>query len=207
MSFSALLSDPLLSLWSQPVTGLEIIAFVSGLASVWLTYRMHIANWPLGMVSVSCYAWLFFHARLYADASLQIAFLVLCAYGWWRWLQGRSARGHIAVNRAPLRECALVGGITLAAILGVALLLHVETDSPAPLLDASVFSLSLAATYGQARARLESWWLWIAVDLISIPLYWSRSLPLTAFLYVLFLLICLRGLAGWNSQLRKQVAA
>jgi len=60
MSFASLLSDPLLSLWSQPVTGLEIIAFVTGLASVWLTYRMHVANWPLGMVSVGCYAWLFF---------------------------------------------------------------------------------------------------------------------------------------------------
>jgi nicotinamide mononucleotide transporter len=207
MSLSALLSDPLLSLWNQPVTGLEVIAFVTGLASVWLTYRMHIANWPLGMLSVGCYAWLFFHARLYADASLQIAFLALCAYGWWSWLRERGARAHIAVSRAPLRECVVAAGVTLAAIAAVALFLHHYTDSPAPLLDACVFALSLAATYGQARARLESWWLWIAVDLISIPLYWSRSLPLTAFLYILFLLICLRGLAGWKAQLRAGVAA
>src|SRR6202012_4649806 len=111
-------------------------------------------NWPLGMASVGCYAWLFFHARLYADASLQIAFLLLCAYGWWRWARERGARAHIAVSRAPGRECMLVVALTLVSALAVAWVLRGYTDSPAPLLDASIFSISLAATYGQARARL-----------------------------------------------------
>jgi nicotinamide mononucleotide transporter len=195
------LFQPAFSLWGQPVTGLEVFAFLTGIGAVWYTYRLHIINWPLGIASVGCYAWLFQQARLYADASLQVAFILLGLYGWWTWARERGPRTNIRVTRAPTRESAVVMGTTVAATLLIAWVLTHYTDSPAPLIDAAIFSLSLAATYGQARARLESWWLWIVVDIISIPLYWSRGLPLTAILYVLFLLICLRGLAAWRAQL------
>lgn len=202
MNPANLLTAPAFSLWNQPVSGLELLAFVTGLGAVWLTYRIHIANWPLGMVSVAAYAWLFLQARLYADALLQVAFLVLCAYGWHAWARGRrGAQAHIPVSRMPSREAAVLAALTCAAIVLIAVILIFYTDSPAPFLDAAIFALSLAATYAQARARVESWWLWIAVDIISVPLYWSRGLPLTAILYVLFLLICLRGLTAWRAQL------
>ena len=206
MNLASLLTAPLFSLWDQPVSGLELIGFSTGLGAVWLTYRLHIANWPLGMVSVAIYGWLFFHARLYADALLQLAFLVLCIYGWRAWAQGQRGQGFMPVTRMRLREAALLAACAGAAIGLIACVLIAYTDSPAPFLDAAIFSLSLAATWAQARARLECWWLWIAVDLISIPLYWTRGLPLTAILYLLFLLICLRGLAAWRLQLQKAPA-
>ena len=75
------------------------------------------------------------------------------------------------------------------------------TDSPAPWPDGSVLVLSLLATWAQARRRIESWVLWIVVDLISIPLYWSRSLPLTAILFAIFLVLCIAGLVSWSKRL------
>jgi len=198
-----LLTSPAFSLWQQPVSGLELLAVLAGLGSVWFTYKLHIVNWPLGMVSVASYGSLFLGAKLYADALLQIAFFVLCAYGWLSWAQGKQGP-HIPVARASRRQATITLAIALAALIGIALALHRHTDSPAPAIDAAIFALSLAATYGQARAWLESWWLWITVDIISVPLYYSRGLPLTAVLYVIFLLICLRGLAAWRAQLVEQ---
>lgn len=198
-----LFTAPVFSLWNQPVSGLELLAVVTGLGSVWFTYKLHIVNWPLGMVSVASYGWLFLGAKLYADASLQVAFFILCAYGWVSWAREKQG-AHIPVTRAPRREAAITLALALAALACIALVLHRYTDSPAPLIDAAIFSLSLAATYGQAKAWLESWWLWISVDIISVPLYYSRGLPLTALLYVIFLLICLRGLAAWRAQLVEQ---
>jgi nicotinamide mononucleotide transporter len=199
-----LLTTPVFSLWQQPVSGLELLAVLTGLGSVWFTYKLHIVNWPLGMVSVASYGSLFLGAKLYADALLQVAFFVLCAYGWVSWARGTrpsNEGAHILVARASRRQAALTLAIALTALVGIALALHRYTDSPAPAIDAAIFSLSLAATYGQAKAWLESWWLWITVDIISVPLYYSRGLPLTAVLYVIFLLICLRGLAAWRAQL------
>jgi nicotinamide mononucleotide transporter len=70
-----------------------------------------------------------------------------------------------------------------------------------PAWDASVLTLSLAATYGQARKLLESWWIWIAVDVLSIPLYLVRGLYPTAALYAVFLALCVVGLRSWMREL------
>ncbi|RYF41244.1 MAG: nicotinamide riboside transporter PnuC [Comamonadaceae bacterium] len=190
-----------MTLWNQSTSLLEIAAFLSGLCSVWLTRRLHIGNWPAGIVSCVCFGVLFVEARLYADALLQIAFIVLGLYGWRSWALARSRTGEVPVSRATGGEVALGLALAAAGTFAAAWVLGRFTDSPVPLPDAAILVLSLIATWAQARSRIECWLVWIVVDVISIPLYWSRGLPLTAVLYVLFLLICLGGLASWRQRL------
>jgi len=194
------------TLAGQTTSALEVAAFVSGLLSVWLTQRLNVWNWPAGIVSVACFAWLFFDASLYAAAALQLVFIVLCIYGWWSWSHDRAGTDTQPVSHATSREITLGLALAAAGTWACALLLTTRTDSPAPWPDAAVLSFSLLATWGQARRRIECWWAWIAVDLVSIPLYWSRDLPLTAALYVLFLLICAFGLRSWSKNLIPQGA-
>ena len=105
------------------------------------------------------------------------------------------------MRRTTGREWAWIALATLVAQAAVTLLLAHHTDSPAPLWDASVLTLSLAATDGQTQKMIESWWLWIAVDVISVPLYVSRHLYPTALLYVVFGVICVNGLRSWRRAL------
>ena len=191
----------MLTVAGQSISALELVAFVSGLLSVWLTQRMHIANWPVGMFNVVCFAFLFVDAKLYADALLQVAFFVLGAYGWWSWVRTKATEGSLPVTRASLAEIFAVVLLALVFTALAASTLMAWTDSPAPWPDGSVLVLSLLATWAQARRRIESWVLWIVVDLISIPLYWSRSLPLTAILFAIFLVLCIAGLLSWSKRL------
>ena len=195
----AWLEAPVFVLAGAPVSWAELLGDVTGGLCVWLVARQNVWNWPLGLANNVFWALLFFHAKLYGDALLQGVFFALGCYGWWRWVRpdGRSG-GALRVRRTTRREWVMLGALTLVSTALVATWLALRTDSPVPLADASVLTLSLAATWGQTGKLLESWWIWIAVDVISVPLYVSRDLLPTAALYFVFGLLCVKGLREWS---------
>jgi nicotinamide mononucleotide transporter len=69
--------------------------------------------------------------------------------------------------------------------------------------DGSSIALSLAAIFGQSRKYVESWWIWIAADIIYIPLYIYKSLWLTSVLYLVYLILCVIGLREWRRAVRE----
>jgi nicotinamide mononucleotide transporter len=167
---------------------------------VWLVVRENVWNWPLGLLNSTFFFVLFFRSRLYADMALQAMFFALNAYGWWNWLHGGEKRGVLCIsNTRPTEWIAYAAAIPAATLAMRELLLRV--NDAAPLLDAFTATLSVAAQYMQTRKRIEHWWLWIAADLVYIPLYVTRQLPLTAILYGIFLLMCAAGLRDWQRTL------
>jgi nicotinamide mononucleotide transporter len=184
------------------MTWLEIEGAVTGLLCVWLLARQNIWNWPIGIVNNILFIVLFWRSKLYGGATLQIVFAILGIYGWYQWLRITAPGVHLPVRRTAPGEWV---GLSLCVGLGQCAVfwwLSQHTDSPAPFWDAAEMVLSLAATYGQARKLLESWLIWILVDVISIPLYVSRGLYLTSLLYFLFLCLCVQGYWSWRNAVR-----
>lgn len=186
-------------LWGVPVTWTELLGDATGLACVAMVARQSLWNWPLGLLNNALFFLLFFRSKLYGDAFLQIIFALLSLYGWWSWAR-REEGTVLAVRRTGRSEALWLVGLTLFGTWGATRWLDHQTDSPVPLWDATVLVWSLVATYGQARKLLECWWVWIAVDLISIPLYVSRKLYPTAALYGIFTFICIMGLRAWTRE-------
>ena len=188
-------------------TWAEVLGFATGLVTVWLLVRQHILNWPLGILNVLLLMLVFWTAGLYADASLQIVYVLLGGYGWWAWLYGGERRSHLVVRKTSSTEWLwlALAGIVLTA--GLWAFLAKLTGSTVPFADALTTALSLLATYGQTRKLMENWWLWIAADVIYIPLYGYKDLWLTAILYVAFMALCVLGLRAWYRALRTQRAA
>lgn len=188
-------------------TWAEVLGFATGLVTVGLLVRQHILNWPLGILNVLLLMLVFWTAGLYADASLQIVYVLLGGYGWWAWLYGGERRSHLVVRKTSSTEWLwlALAGIVLTA--GLWAFLAKLTGSTVPLADALTTALSLLATYGQTRKLVENWWLWIAADVIYIPLYGYKDLWLTAILYVAFMALCVLGLRAWYRALRTQRAA
>jgi nicotinamide mononucleotide transporter len=150
---------------------------------------------------------LFATAGLYADAGLQVVYMVLAVYGWWSWRFGGAQHDGLKVSAMPGRTALVLGAATLLTTLGLWALLDRVTDSSVPLWDAVTTALSLAATYGQTRKYLQCWWIWIAADVLYVPLYASKGLWLTAGLYVGFILLCLNGYLSWRRDLRQAPAS
>lgn len=195
------LQRPLLTVLDTPVSWTEVLGFGSGALCVWLVARQHLANWPIGIANNLFFILLFTQAGLYADAGLQVVFIALAVYGWWTWTHGGGPGSSLPVRRTSRTEWIRLLTAGVVGTLGLTLLLGRATDSTVPFWDALTTALSLMATYGQCRKRLESWWLWIAADLVYIPLYAHKDLYLTSLLYIGFLALCVAGLRNWSRDL------
>ena len=176
----------------------EVVAVVITLAAVYLTTRQVIWCWPLGMVSVTLYALVFFEARLYADMGLQGLYFGLAAYGWWAWLHGAAEHGELAVTTTSWRAWAVL--LVLATLGGVFLgqVLNRLTDASLPFLDSLLTSFSIAAQWMQTRKLLESWLVWLAVDVLYVGMFLYKDLYPTAVLYGVFLILAAFGFIAWK---------
>jgi nicotinamide mononucleotide transporter len=181
----------------------EGIAAGLGVATVTLVVWRSVWNYPFALAMVSLYFFVFFDAKLYSDALLQIFFFAINVYGWREWLRSRRDTGEVVVRTLSGRERLRWAGGTLAASLAWGLIMARYTDAAAPIPDALVAGLSVSAQLLLATRRFENWILWILADLIAIPLYFSRGLQPTAWLYLLFLGLAVVGLFTWRAALRQ----
>jgi nicotinamide mononucleotide transporter len=188
-----------------PTTVAELLGFISGAACVWLVVKQNVWTFPVGIANAILFGILFVDARLYADAALQVMYLVLQVVGWWAWLRTGPDGTTLRVTRGWKGLAWALGGVVaITAILTPVLR---STGDAAPLLDAHTTALSLGAQALLTFKRLENWWLWIAADVIYIPLYASRGLMLTAIVYVVFLIMCVVGYREWSAAARAPVTA
>lgn len=189
------------NLLGNPVSWIEIIGFVTGAACVYGVARQKLWNWPIGILNNLAFIVLFLGAGLYGETVLQIIFAAVAIYGWYNWIRGNAATdgtNDLPIRDANPKEMILGLGATVAGTAGVAMILTHGTDSVVPWPDAFALTASLVATYGQAKKILQHWYVWILIDVVSIPLYFSRGLTLTAILYIGFLALCIYGLIDWK---------
>lgn len=185
---------------------LESIAVALGLANIVLLVMRNIWNYPFGIAMVICYAWIFYGARLYSDALLQIFFFVVQIYGWWNW--SRAAEGTnddripvlVLGKRQQLGILSLV--IALSLIWGT--MMARLTDAHFPYWDGTIAMTSVVAQILLARRYVENWVLWIIIDILAVGLYWTKGLHLTAWLYGLFLALAAIGLYQWRNIYKAQ---
>jgi len=185
---------------------LEILAVVLSVAAVWWTTVRNRLCWPVGLVSVLLYGWIFYGAKLYSDALLQLVYAALQCYGWWQWRIAPAQVRRPDVRHPRARDLTL--GMLLGAIGAVALgaIMSRYTDAALPWLDATLTAFSLVAQYWMARLYRANWLLWILVDLVYVGLYGVRHLPLTAVLYAGFVLLAVLGWRQWGRTERERPA-
>jgi nicotinamide mononucleotide transporter len=182
--------------------GIEIAAALLGVINVLLVVRRSVWNFPFGIAMVSLYFFVFWDAKLYSDALLQVFFLLIQLYGWWAWVNADRVDHGVSVgwlgNAARLRW--LAGTAVATIIWGIGMARY--TDAAAPMADATVAGLSVSAQILQSLRKVESWVLWVTVDILAIGLFSWRGLGVTAALYGLFLVLAAIGLFEWSRKAR-----
>ncbi|MEW6265443.1 MAG: nicotinamide riboside transporter PnuC [Thermodesulfobacteriota bacterium] len=177
---------------------IEITATIFGFICVWLTLKENIWCWPTGLVQVTLYVYVFFQARLYSDMGLHVIYILMQFYGWYNWLHGGRNKGRLTIARLSTTAAAFwaVTAVLGTAALGTVMSRH--TDADLPYWDAAQTVLSLIAQWLMAKKVLESWLIWITVDVICVGLYTVKRLYPTAGLYATFLVMATAGFLAWK---------
>lgn len=186
---------------------IEWIAVIAGFACVILNSLENIWGWPIGLVTVGLYIFIFFDVRLYADVALQVFFFGACVYGWYHWLYGGEKKDDLPITKSTPREWGIYLILGVLGLIVIGFLFDTFTDAELAYLDAYTTSFSLVAQVLLARKKIENWLIWIAVDIIAIGIYYYKGLNPTAFLYAGYLVIATFGYFNWRRKMEVQVVS
>jgi len=129
---------------------------------------------------------------------LQVFYAAISVYGWYHWLFGGVDRTELKVSLTPrwLWPVLLVIWAAGSGLLGT--LLFQNTDAALPYIDSLLTVGSLLAQWMMTRKYVENWAIWVTLDVAYVIVFLNRGLPLTAFLYFVYLLLAWRGFLEWR---------
>jgi nicotinamide mononucleotide transporter len=183
----------------------EWIGVITGFICIYLAAKENVWNWPISIISVIAYAWVFFDATMYGDMALQFYFLFTAFYGWYYWIKKKEDHGKPVVSLKSSDWLLIVVAVAvLSGLLG--LFLDHFTDSDVPYADGFCTALSFVAQILLTRKVLQNWILWIIVDICYVPLYIYKHLNLSAVFYAFLVIIAFMGYLDWRKTYREQAA-
>ncbi len=186
------------------MSGVEWFAAIAGAISVYLSTRQNIWSWPTAIVNVGLYILIFRRSGLYSDMGLQVVYLVLSVYGWYEWHHGGANRSRLDVSRAAPRIWLLSAAAGVAGWLVIWSVTRRLPGVSIPSVDAALTATSLVAQWMMTRKILENWALWIAADVVYVPMYVYKKLYVTSALYLVFLILAVLGLVEWKRSLARR---
>lgn len=181
----------------------EWVAVALALSYVLLATRQSLWCWPAAGASGAIYLLLFARAGLTMQAALQGFYVAMSVYGWISWRASHGEPGELRVSAwPPGRHLAAAALVILATVANVYLLAGDENPF-VRYADSFVAWGSVIATWMMTRKVLENWLYWIVFDLVAAALYSSQGFHATAGLFLLYIVLAVRGYRQWRRCLVK----
>jgi nicotinamide mononucleotide transporter len=203
------------TVWGYPMSYLEFFGTLAGGIAVWLSARGHVWSWPIGIINVTLFFFLFYQVQLYPDMFLQLFFFITNLIGWWRWKNPKTdeedKKHELKVSYMPLKQLVVLSslGIVGTFLFGsFASRLHdifpslFSLPSAFPYLDSFVTVMSIVATFLMIQKKVECWILWIVIDVIATYLYFAKGIKFVGIEYLVFCFLAAFGLWNWMRESR-----
>ena len=193
-----------------PMSYLEFFGVLSGLLAVWLSAKANLWSWPVGIINVILSFFLYYQIQLYPDMFLQVFFFATNVIGWWRWANPKKGeedyKQELRVSYMRWKQFLF---IFLVSIIGTIILgslashLHewfprvFPKPSAFPYVDSFITVMSIVTTFFMIQKKIESWIIWILVDIIAAYLYFLKGVKFYSVEYFVFTLLATFGLWHW----------
>lgn len=192
---------------------IEFFGTIAGIVAVWLAAKGNAWNWPIGLINVVLFFFLFYQVQLYPDMFLQVFFFVTNLIGWWRWTHPKPKeeddKHELKVSYLKRKYFAL---ILLLGIAGTMLFgtfaknLHeifpVVFNKPSafPYIDSFITVMSIITTFLIIQKKIEGWMIYIVVDAIASYVYFVKGIKFVGLEYIAFTLLAIFGLLNWMKE-------
>jgi nicotinamide mononucleotide transporter len=202
-------------IWQQFIEGmknttlLEYIAVFTGIASVWFSRIENILVYPVGLVNTIIYIYLSVKGDLYGEASVNFYYTVMSILGWYMWLRKNEKKEtilHVTYsNRKMWTDQLLFFSFFYVAIyVALTFLKQSFAEGAIPWADAFASATAFTGMWLMTKKKTESWFWWIATDLVSVPLYFVKGYVFTSVYYFILLVFAFWGLAEWQKRANAQ---
>ena len=188
------------------ISYVELIGTLFGLISVYLATKTSILTWVTGIINELFLFILFFQVQLYADMFLQAFFFLVTLYGWYNWKQIPKQNG---ITTTELKTnfwllIAIVAGTTIFGFLISNIHLYLpqyfKIEASYAYGDSFVMVLSIIAIFLLAQKKIETWYLWILVDIVCVFLFFKKGIVFLGLEYIIFLGLATYGLLNWKKK-------
>ncbi len=209
---------------------LEFVAAFLGILSVFYAKKENIKVYPTGVISTALYIFLLYRWQLFGDLIINVYYTMMSIYGWYMWAKivDDNSRSKLTISKLTMRDYLVSFSIFIISSFFVLFVyfhynvisnemnflqtinfvwMHITSGSAlefrkiTPYLDTFTTGAAFAAMWMMANKKLESWILWIAVNTVSIPLYFVKGFGFTGIQYFVFLILAFSGYSAWRKSL------
>jgi nicotinamide mononucleotide transporter len=181
---------------------LDISIFIISVLGILLEMVQKPIFWLLYIVGAMLLGYEFITTHLYGSSILQIIYVILSIYGWYKWTN-KDAKQHVAVIcYTTFKQWInyIIATVVMAIISYYILKYTGDTDY---LIDAVLTAVCITATYMAALKQIESWFIFATTVFISVPLYLHHQLYFTSATYVIFGILDVIGGIKWVRDYRR----
>ncbi len=187
------------------VDPIELAATLVTLACVILGVKRSLWQFPVGIVGTAIFFVSVWQGKLYANAALQVFFVGVQFYGWWYWMNGADGR-RPPIRRTSTRILVISCAGAMVAAMVMSMAMTGWTPWATTIIEACTFTFSVVAQFLLDRKRIETWWVWTFVNVLSVFLYASAGKWLFTTLYMFFFFNAFWGWWEWRKAMREEAA-
>ena len=210
-----------LTVFNYPMSHLEFWATITGGLAVWLSAKENLWSWIFGLVNVSLAFIMFYQSQLYPDMFLQTFFFATNIIGFYMWKFPKAGlaneKNELRITRLSTQKYILFLSLVVVGTISFGLFaknLHnlfpklFNLPSAFPFVDSFVLVCSVGTTFLMMKKKVETWWMWLLIDLVSTSLYYIKEIKLYSLLYLVFCFIAAFGAIEWTRKYKSyQLAA
>jgi nicotinamide mononucleotide transporter len=186
--------------------GLEFIAFIFGILSVWYAKKENILVYPTGLIATIITTYLLFTIGYLGDMMINGYFSIMSIYGWYKWTKKSNDTDTLLITRTNDREKVIgivLFLVTIFVVFGIYNFFghEIKKDNYIDIFASGIFFTGM---WFMALKKIENWTLWIIGDIIVVPLYAYRGLGMLSLQYLIFTILAISAYLEWKKILNNK---
>ena len=178
---------------------LESLGAFIGFFYLYYQYKANPKLWIYGMFMSILYIIVFFHAKVYFWAAINVYYLVIQLYSIFNWNKVKQSDDTpTGLKRFPIKKIWILVLITavLSFVLSIIAIEYLDSEIPIP--EAISTAMSVVAMYLLSKKYIEHWLIWIVVDFFYMIYNVVLGLYPTMVLYVVYTIVAVMGFFKWR---------